>query len=64
MLFACPATGDFFRSRIGYMIDLRHPLALLALRMPWQEIQARVGQVFTLIFCTCNRPMSWDCLGW
>ena len=47
MLFACPATDDFFRSRIDHMIDLRHPLAVLACRMPWQEIEARVAQVFS-----------------
>jgi transposase, IS5 family len=45
-MFACPATDDFFRSRIDHMIDLRHPLAVLASRMPWQEIEARVAQVF------------------
>jgi IS5 family transposase len=42
-MFACPATDDFFRSRIDHMIDLRHPLAVLASRMPWQEIEARVA---------------------
>ena len=47
MLFACPATDDFFRSRIDHMIDLRHPLAMLASRMPWQDIEARVAQVFS-----------------
>ena len=47
MKFACPATDDFFRSRIDHMIDLRHPLAVLASRMPWQEIEARVAQVFS-----------------
>ena len=47
MLFSCPATDDFFRSRIDHMIDLRHPLAVLASRMPWQEIEARVAQVFS-----------------
>lgn len=47
MLFACPATDDFFRSRIDHMIDLRHPLSVLASRMPWQEIEARVAQVFS-----------------
>ncbi len=31
-MFACPATDDFFRSRIDHMIDLRHPLAGLASR--------------------------------
>ena len=45
-MFACPATDDFFRSRIDQMIDLRHPLAVLASRMPWQEIEARVAHRF------------------
>ena len=45
-MFACHATDDFFRARLDHMIDLRHPLAVLASRMPWQEIQARVAQVF------------------
>ena len=47
MLFACPATDDFFRARIDHMIDLRHPLAVLVSRMPWQAIEARVAQVFS-----------------
>ncbi|NYT83204.1 hypothetical protein H0A70_17120 [Alcaligenaceae bacterium] len=42
MMFTCPATDDFFRARIDQMIDLRHPLAVLASRMPWQEIEAGV----------------------
>lgn len=46
-MFACPATDDFFHSRIDHMIDLRHPLAVLSSRMPWQEIEARVSQVFS-----------------
>ena len=29
------ATDDFFRARLDQMIDLRHPLAVLARRMPW-----------------------------
>ena len=47
MLFACPATDDFFRSRLDHMIDLRHPLAVLASRLPWQEIEARVAHLFS-----------------
>ena len=46
-MFTCPATDDFFRARIDHMIDLRHPLVVLASRMPWQEIEARVAQVFS-----------------
>ena len=45
-MFACPATDDFFRARIDQMIDLRHPLAVLASRMPWQEIEAAVAPRF------------------
>ena len=37
---------DFFRSRIDQMIDLRHPLAVLASRMPWQEIEASLAHQF------------------
>ena len=47
MLFACAATDDFFRSRIDHMIDLRHPLAVLASRMPWQQIEASVAHLFS-----------------
>ncbi|MCR1345610.1 hypothetical protein NRY68_07320 [Acidithiobacillus ferrooxidans] len=42
---ACPATEDFFRGRIDHMIDPRHPLAILASRMPWQAIEALVAQI-------------------
>lgn len=34
------STPDFFRSRLDTMIDLRHPRAVLASRMPWQSIEA------------------------
>lgn len=33
------ATDDFFRARLETMIDLRQPLAVLARRMPWAEIE-------------------------
>ena len=36
--------ADFFRSRLDQMIDLRHPLAVLASRMPWQEIEASIAR--------------------
>jgi hypothetical protein len=45
-MFACPATEDFFRLRLDQMIDLRHPLAVLASRMPWQELEARLSHLF------------------
>lgn len=45
-MFACPATDDFFRCRIDHMIDLRHPLAVLSSRMPWQQIEASLSHLF------------------
>jgi IS5 family transposase len=37
------ATDDFFRNRLDQMIDLRHPLAVLARRMPWAQIEAALA---------------------
>jgi IS5 family transposase len=31
-------TDDFFRARLDQMIDLRHPLAVLAQRLLWLQI--------------------------
>ncbi len=39
---------DFFRRRLGQMIDLRHPLAVLASRMPWQELEANIAAQLAL----------------
>ncbi len=40
------STPDFFRSRLDAMLDLRHPLAVLATRMPWQDIETALAPVF------------------
>ena len=40
------ATDDFFRARLDQMIDLRHPLAVLATRMPWAQIEASLAPLF------------------
>ncbi|WP_316679626.1 IS5 family transposase, partial [Ralstonia chuxiongensis] len=40
------STPDFFRSRLDTMIDLRHPLAVLATRMPWAQIEATLAPIF------------------
>lgn len=45
MTDSCPATEDFFRMRIDHQIDLRHPLAVLASRMPWQALEAQVAEI-------------------
>lgn len=36
---------DFFRGRLEEMIDLRHPLAVLARRMPWSQIEVALAPV-------------------
>jgi IS5 family transposase len=40
------ATDDFFRARLDQMIDLRHPLAALAARLPWPAIEAALAPKF------------------
>ena len=37
---------DFFRSRIDAMINLSDPLAVLASRLPWDQIQAAIAAKF------------------
>ena len=39
-------TPDFFRSRIDTMINLRDPLAVLATRLPWAQIEALLAPKF------------------
>ncbi|OLI80513.1 hypothetical protein IXO278_20220 [Xanthomonas oryzae pv. oryzae] len=38
--------ADFFRPPWAEMIDPRHPLAVLARRLPWAQIEAGVGPPF------------------
>jgi IS5 family transposase len=40
------ATDDFFRARLDQMIDMRHPLAVLANRMPWAQIESALAPAF------------------
>jgi IS5 family transposase len=37
---------DLFRTRLDQMIDLRHPLAVLARGMPWAQIEASLASAF------------------
>lgn len=39
-------TPDFFRPRLTEMIDLGHPLAVLASRLPWAQIEASLAPLF------------------
>jgi hypothetical protein len=40
------ATDDFFRARLDQMIDFRHPLVVLAGRLPWAQIEAALAPAF------------------
>ena len=40
------ATDDFFRARLDGMVDPRHPLAVLARKMPWAEIETALAPAF------------------
>jgi IS5 family transposase len=40
------STSDFFRARLDAMIDLRHPLAVLATRLPWAQVEANLAPMF------------------
>lgn len=55
-MFTDAATEDFFRARLDHMIDLRHSLAVLASRMPWQQIEASVAHLF------CRRAHTGEAL--
>ena len=37
---------DFFRSRIDAMINLNDPLAVLATRLPWAQLEAAIAAKF------------------
>jgi transposase, IS5 family len=39
-------SDDFFRNRLDEMIDLKHPLAVLAARLPWDKMQAAIEPNF------------------
>ena len=40
------ATDDFFRARLDGMVDPRHPLAVLARKMPWAQIESALAPAF------------------
>jgi hypothetical protein len=40
------ATSDFALAKLDSMIDLRHSLAVLALRMPWAQIESHLTPLF------------------
>ncbi len=56
-------TADFFRNRLDQMIDLRHPLPILANRMPWQEIEAALAHRLARQVRTGNKIEGADLFG-
>ena len=57
------STPDFFRARLGEMIDLRHPLAVLAGRLPWAAIEAAVAPKLAPAARPAQRLSGQDLLG-
>nr|WP_178384163.1 hypothetical protein [Xanthomonas oryzae] len=43
--------ADFFRQPLAEMIDPRHPLAVLARRLPWAQIEAALAAHFARQTC-------------
>ena len=39
-------TPDFFRARLGEMVNHEDPLVILSRQMPWDEIEAYLSQFF------------------
>jgi len=56
-------TDGFFRNRLDPMIDLHHPLAVLANRMPWQEIEASLTECWALQVKAGKKIEDLDLLG-
>jgi len=57
------ATDDFFRARLEQMIDLRHPLAVLATRLPWSAIEAALAPKLAHQARPAKRALAEDLLG-
>ena len=56
-------TVDFFRARRDAMIDLRHPLAVLATRLPWPRLEAGLAPIWRRDSRTGFLPEGEDLLG-
>ena len=57
------ATDDFFRSRLDLMIDLKHPLVVLATRLPWAAIEAAVAPKLAHLAKPAKRVAGEDLAG-
>ena len=57
------STPDFFRSRLDAMIDLRHPLAVLARQLPWDRIKQALAPKFAHQDRPAKQAIVGDLLG-
>jgi IS5 family transposase len=57
------STPDFFRSRIDAMINLNDPLAVLATRLPWAQLEAAIAQKFARQVCAGTVVEGMDLFG-
>ena len=57
------STPEFFRSRLDTMIDMRHPLVVLAARLPWQPIEQALAPKFAHQDQPAKQLSSADLLG-
>jgi IS5 family transposase len=57
------STPDFFRSWLDAMIDLRHPLAVLARQLPWDRIEQSLAPKFTHQDRPARQEVADDLLG-
>jgi hypothetical protein len=39
-------TPDFFRARLGEMVNPKDPMVILSRQMPWEEIEAYLSRFF------------------
>lgn len=56
-------TADFYRARLEQMIDLRHPLAALAQRMPWSQIETTLAPLLAHKDRAGRRVADFDLFG-
>ena len=57
------STPDFFRSRLDAMIDMQHPLAVLAVWLAWARIEAALAPKFTHQDRPARQEVVGDLLG-
>ena len=57
------STPDFFRSRLDPMIELKHPLAVLATRLPWAAIEVAVAPKLAHLAHPAKRVAGVDLAG-